>query len=404
MINEILNNFKLEKPKKTVWGNYRIDLEKGELIWLTSSKTEKSFSAAFSYEWPENYNKLSKEEQQVFDKEEEKLKNAAKSKAKNEAEKFCKEVKGEIKEYWNDFKVIYDQKLIDVIAKKFKNDKGEIVFLGNSSILSLIGRKVAYGRETLNRNETEIQRAMNSNNFTMIPFSVFNEAKLDLTKFESIQKEKDRKIKVKRFYRWNRKEFIIESRHFTGAHLFELDGQTYLFDLDRREIKHKIFNPFLVRLKKRVSTIKEAYELLKPNDVKGALKKGLDVKRQGEWFFIPCKGPKLKKLTLAEKISMGFSDFNVVGLTKSEIKKFGKIRSKTLKIAPIPSMLIIGENRPNSVEFAIKQNKKTFVKGVVSHDGREHADLNLKEQWHYAIPNTSAATFLPSFTLSGNID
>lgn len=45
--------------------------------------------------------------------------------------------------------------------------------------------------------------------------------------------------------------------------------------------------PYAVPVNRRLSTVKEAFDWLMPNLVRKAIKQGLDVKRQGDWFFIP---------------------------------------------------------------------------------------------------------------------
>ena len=56
-------------------------------------------------------------------------------------------------------------------------------------------------------------------------------------------------------------------------------------------------------------------------------------------------------------------------------------------------------NRPNSVDAFVKLGETTYVKGEVSHTGREHKDIVL-DTWHIAIPNTATK----SFQVSGDID
>lgn len=173
-------------------------------------------------------------------------------------------------------------------------------------------------------------------------------------------------------------EYIKEdvSLHFTGAKLFEVEGKYFLFDVDRNEIKHKIFNPFIVQLKEPAKTIKEAYENLKPTIVKKALKDGKKVKRQGEWFFIPVNPSK---------------EF-VARNHKKEKDWHGKMVFPTMTLRA-------GQNRPNTVKLGFSVNEVHYVKGTASHSGREHKDLELKG-WHVAVPNTSVA----SFSITGDVD
>lgn len=82
-------------------------------------------------------------------------------------------------------------------------------------------------------------------------------------------------------------QFNIVDRHFAGAAVFKIEDDYFLFDCDRRELETFGFNPFFARLPGAVNSVEEAYASLMPDEVKKAIKDGLDVKRQGEFFFVP---------------------------------------------------------------------------------------------------------------------
>lgn len=280
----------------------------------------------------------------------------------------------------------------NTIAKKVGN-----TILGNSSALDLIGRSSRWGRERQNTAETEIQRRL-ALCVPMLPFSVFEQANLDLDAFTLIERGPEETVTRKhdtgkRDKKTDKPIIEDETAHFTGASLFSIEGTCFLFDVDRRELKHKVFNPFLVKLPAMAASISEAYELLKPEVVKKAIAMGLKVKRQGEFFFIP--------------------------VTKADAK-----RLDALKDQAIPLELRAGQNRPNSARglqfidgqsikastdwqsrsanrelIAKAKTSECFVTGKVSHTGREHADLILTG-WYVAYPNTATE----SFTITGDID
>lgn len=53
-------------------------------------------------------------------------------------------------------------------------------------------------------------------------------------------------------------------------------------------------SPFVVQVSRRPQTVDEAFQWLMPKKVKEAVIQGLDVKRQGDWFFIPTsREPRL---------------------------------------------------------------------------------------------------------------
>ena len=50
-------------------------------------------------------------------------------------------------------------------------------------------------------------------------------------------------------------------------------------------------SPYAIPVNRRLSTVKEAFDWLMPNLVRKAIEQGLDVKRQGDWFFFPADKP-----------------------------------------------------------------------------------------------------------------
>ena len=275
---------------------------------------------------------------------------------------------------------------------------GKPLVIGNSSALELIGRRVSFGREIRNRSETDIQVEL-SKHVAMLPFSVFDQAKLDINtlqvidqggaetvtrKFETGKMLKDKE--TKKTY----PEIKMETVHFTGASVFKVDKEYFLFDIDRQEIKHKIFNPFLVKLPVSVSSIKQAYDVLKPNDVKKAEWIGAEVKRQGEWFFIPVTNDIAKRMESLSKVK------NVL---KNITLRAGNNRPNDARGIELDNK---GDTVANNAGFSARRNQEgtvCFVTGRVTHSGREHADLVLKG-WYRAIPNTATE----SFTITGDID
>lgn len=265
----------------------------------------------------------------------------------------------------------------DIVALRIEKE-GKTLFIGNSSILKLIGRTSNWGNESFNREVTEVQKRL-SRHIQMIPFSVFTEANLNLMNIKILDRGPEKTVvRNEEKYDARKRENVkvpVEV-HFTGASLFSVDDRLFLFDIDQREIKHKIFNAFLVELKVPAKTIAEAYQTLKPKAVVDAEKKGLEVLRQGEWFFIPVKG-----------------NYETVMRT---IRGWNGSKDK---VEPMPVDLKAGNNRPNKAAKHAKEGKTVYVTGKVTHSGREHADLLLKG-WYEPVANTS----VQSFTLVGDVD
>lgn len=384
--------------------------------------------------------------------------------------------------------------------------------IGNASKLDRCG---SYRRG----DEAPAQRVMFDMHLPMIPFNVFKETSLDISTAKVIEQgpeedfilpklkwseknamlkpidiykfayskkkpigNRNRKIvRISKEYGWRRKRdkktkkiknvycfidykykyidnSLLTKRHFVGAMLLEVEGKQYLFDVDRNELKHYRFNPFLSELPKKVKTIEEAYELLKPEEVKKAKK----FKRQGEWFFIPIKKkikkpnydkvidalekkkdkleviyiscPKTKKYDLNGDFFANGDPIQKSGINhylkqvdkqyhtaikkriKAFMKEYKEVAKYKDKIAEIGAeierveglrdayeyggTLQAGDNRPNNVEKMVKVSEtEVYVKGKVTHSGREHEPIILRD-WHKAIANTATK----SFTITGNID
>lgn len=267
----------------------------------------------------------------------------------------------------------------EIIA--IKTNEG--VILGNSSRMPGLEDR----RYKNSINPARIQRIL-SDHFSMIPFSVFLEAGLDLLTCSIVDAGPAETLLEKNINAWRMEDNKTIERHFTGARLFKANqkldvekmkndqvdidfafkstAKYFLCDVDRREVEHNIINFFLAELPEKCSSISEAYDMLKPEEVKMFEKNtGKQVERQGEFFFIP--------------VSTSPHGFNA-----EEIRE-----------------IRVGNSRPNRVEKGVKNEKGFFVTGKISHTGREHADLVLPlDRWFKVVPNTSKA----NFQLTGDID
>ena len=375
-MQEILGNFQLPKPYKRNWGNFRI---KGNVV-----------------EYVTNLRDIWNEETASHEKNPNPEKN--------------------------------------VIAIKTKQGK----LLGNASILPLVGQTCAWGNTQQNYRQTTIQKLMEkSGRFQMVPFNVMEEANLDMDSFETLEEsgaetiERNRENPDYDDYKANQAEQngeeykipkeIPEKTHFIGSQLFSVSGTKFLFDIDRVEIKHGIFNPFLVQIpdaENQIDTIEKAYQSLIPVEVQQAMNEGLDVKRQGEWFFIPThfdptvRPPEEEKniITDQERAMMQVLDSSY-GETKNNLRLlwgeevFARIENLIISeregdpYEPKTFELRAGKNRPNRAELGINRDGISYVMGEISHTGREHKTIKL-DGWHTSQPNTA----ISSFTITGDID
>lgn len=278
------------------------------------------------------------------------------------------------------------------------------VMLGNSSLLPILSAGLSSEKHGGRRGLEGIPfQVLLGQKMTMIPFAMFKQAGLTVSTYRELDKGSEETVKIKEYFdpkdrfevktkteaesqfrylaesqgldvieetlniyehhynrdTWHGKCDVLRARHFTGSRLFTVGNDYFLLDIDRNEIDHGIFNPFLVKLNKPAKTISEAYQGLKPDAVLNAEKQGLKVRRQGEWFFIPTN------------------------LTPITVEDRGVLRA--------------GRNRPNYTELFSPENN--LVKGKIEHAGREHKEIVL-ESWHQAVANTS----VESWQLSGDID
>ena len=224
--------------------------------------------------------------------------------------------------------------------------------------------------------------------------------------------------------------------HFVGAILFRCGEKDMLFDVDREELKHDIFNPFVVALPRKCESIEDAYASLMPEQVKQAIAEGKDVKRQGEWYFIPKdykpredrptpEGIVLTQPPMPSKeLVIACAKSNLSVIPGQEIRNHWRAESDDQPIFEAynkqvedwqfsinqqfnvlsdneakAGQLRQGNSRPNTVEKFVKAGEEVFVMGKVAHSGREHRDLMLNE-WHVAIPNAAVS----SWQVSGDVD
>ena len=301
--------------------------------------------------------------------------------------------------------------------------------LSNANRLQYCGTHPVYGGpRSYNTGQTPAQACLEKVGASPVPFSVFENAKLDITRAKVIVKAPSETITVT-VKEWKDGKNIErdETRHYVGACLLEIDRNFFLFDIDREELKHKIFNPFVVKLTSPTKTIEEAYLALKPAKVVMAEMEGTPVERQGEWFFIKrhdelpelpkppqevqdlANNPPDAKKMGAVETDESYKPGNRYGFTfkKKSLEKayekavdaWQKAQEKLLEYSPNPGSLRQGQNRPNNVKLFVRINDLVLVSGLVSHAGREHRDVLLKGWWE-PVPNTA----VESWQISGDVD
>ena len=115
-----------------------------------------------------------------------------------------------------------------------------------------------------------------------------------------------------------------------------------------------------------VTTLEQAYESFKPQQVKDAIDEGWQVKRQGEWYFIPVNRSKPNSIGLCIPIDKPFKlDKGLTGY---------------------------GRTAHHTVSEGFTYKDKVYVRGIVKHDLKDHAPVKLYEDpkdkiWYEAVKN-----------------
>lgn len=303
--------------------------------------------------------------------------------------------------------------------------------LVNANRLRYIGAKCSYGKIIRSRGKTNDQIFLERNGAVPIPFTLFDEAGVDISQFAWVVKPNEEYV-ISRTPFNNR---IITS-HFSGACVFRVGDKYYLYDIDRKELdEHKLFNPFLVNLPKPVQTIDEAYDSLMPDEVRDAIRTGVEVQRQGELFFVKTSNtcPVEPPLTDEERQILRYppsrTGFGLIKgqhyvwqkddvepfspnktLTETEAifqesaLKYQKIKDRIRKFEPTTGTIMIPGRKQSRIghsatTIVTDEHDTSYVSGIIAHRGRQHGDLKL-DGWWKVVPNMAIA----SFTIVGDVD
>ena len=317
------------------------------------------------------------------------------------------------------------------------------VVLSNADKMEYCGSYMAWGKRISVRNsyrgngQAPAQVWLEEAGARPVPFSVFTTVGIKVHDVKIIEASPSENVTLKvqkvASYTGPNQAAVYktteESRHYVGACLMEA-GSQYLFDIDRQELEHGIFNPFVVKLPKlayEVATIDEAYRALVPEKVVDAKQKGTPVLRQGEWFFIkrfdtlPGKvGPsedviaRFKKAPHAldfggtinwpgynpgEERGVSFNTPEDEAKYTEAIAKWQEAKTEYFEASPRAGQLQNGDTRPNTAEKYWKHEGRVLVSGKIEHSGRQHHPITL-EGWWEAIPNTAVG----AWQVTGDID
>lgn len=149
--------------------------------------------------------------------------------------------------------------------------------------------------------------------------------------------------------------------HVLGSVVLYKNDRYYLASLDESRY-------FVSELSRKPRSVKDAFESLKPSVVRKAERKGVAVKRQGEWFFLPT--------SFDDRAMADYDD-----LTLTQLKSVSK-----------PSPLPV--RNPQSNQHVCRNfvaRGSLFARGKVRHP--EHRTLDLGDEWHEVHRNTELASW-----------
>ena len=164
------------------------------------------------------------------------------------------------------------------------------------------------------------------------------------------------------------------SVHTLGDSVLRVKDRYYLSGVDETGKGSGMYFFAELATKEAPSSIKEAYNALKPKAVREAESRELNVLRQGEWFAIPTQ------------------------VLTSEL-----MRDVDRGIAAYRQRHVLGKDGHHELEEAVlykagERKGQVYARGVLRHTKDEHTDLDLGTvRWYLVVHNVVGA----SYTLSG---
>ncbi len=311
--------------------------------------------------------------------------------------------------------------------------------LSNANKLKLAGRKVAWGYAIYGwEEENEVQRWLTGAGAIPLPFTIFDEVEgADVRDFSWVVKPKPEQLDVLSNPRYEGDKPVPITRHFSGACLFAIDKEVFLYDIDRQELReHRIFNPFVTKLPRPAKSIRQAYDMLIPDEVRIAKRQLRVIKRQGEYYFVihsrecPVSTPITDEERHFLKYPPSRYGFGLLSDDKNPEytfmcdahAPFGKDEpldtpeKREFQEAAIRYRDVLNKYRESRVTSGVLTRRggtthtvEKFVKdadgtvyasGLVKHTGRAHGPLDLGTCWYRVYANTAA----DSWTISGDVD
>lgn len=229
------------------------------------------------------------------------------------------------------------------------------------------------------KHQSYVQRMVPKRSKVEIPFSALKEAVIDVKSIEVIDREESKYVEIEKKDK-ETGELKMVPMHLMGSTLFKVGKRIFLSGID--ETAKDLWNGFfLTQVVGNPTTVEEAYEGMKPEEVKNLEVAGYNVRRQGEYFFVECL-PALNSVLNKEKDKL-----------QKKVALSHKKRDTTLEGA-----WNFSQSR-HVVTNYIELDGQAFAKGTCRHVGGEHKMLKL-DSWHLVFENVQEK----SWTAEGRVD
>ena len=163
--------------------------------------------------------------------------------------------------------------------------------------------------------------------------------------------------------------------HSLGDSVVRVKDRFYVSAVDETGVGSGMYFLAELQTSKAPQSLDEALNLLKPRVVREAEDRGLDIRRQGEWFAIP--------MALAKSVEL--------------------MRDVERGIAEYRRRHILGRDGHHELEEAViyragDRKGEVYARGVLKHTTEEHNDLDLGTlRWHLIVHHVAGA----AYTLTG---
>lgn len=236
---------------------------------------------------------------------------------------------------------------------------------------------------TTSKHQCYVRRNIPKTRQILIPFSSLRNAGIPYKEVEVLDAEGDREVFTGMYVDRETGETKERYQHLMGATLFTYNNRYFLSGIDETA-KDLWKGFFLTELVSPVLYVCEAYDALKPLAVQFAENKQMDVKRQGEFFFI-----KVEEETVLQKLKAAEKSGEVMSKVHLAHEKGDKNRSAGFEFS---------QSRHVVTKYVIIDGT-AYAKGTCRHKAGDHKMLKL-DGWHGVFENVQ----VQSWSSDGRVD